>query len=82
MGRMKEAYLDAAPDRLVDAERDRRFMSGAMVVTCVGLGTVASELARLADAGKELSPEEVRGIAAGLESVARELRESSRYETN
>lgn len=82
MSKHAQAYLDAAPDRLADAERDRRFLSGVMVVTCVELGTLASELARIADAGKALSPEEVRGIAAGLEYVARELRESSRFEAN
>lgn len=80
MSKHAQIYLDSAVDRAEDAERDRRFLSGAMVATCVELGTVASELSRLADAGKTLSPGEVRGIVAGLQYVARELRDASRFE--
>lgn len=80
MGKMSQLYVDSAPDRLADADRDRRFLSGVMLATCVEIGTVASELSRLADAGKALSPREVRAIAAGLEYLARELRDSSRFE--
>lgn len=81
MGKMAQVFLDTAVDRAEDAERDRRFLSGAMYATAAVLGTVASHLAALADAGKPLSPREVNGIVSELKYLADELREASRYES-
>lgn len=82
MSKHAQVFLDTAVDRAEDAERDRRFMSGAMYATATELGTVASNLDRLADEGATIDPREIRKVVAGLKYIAGELRESSRYESN